>query len=121
MKEGTVLITVESAEVENREYEVVLFRLNFVITRLVFKLNQKAHSFSIPVERQYGVLRVLLKAHTDSVSLSDYVQERLVFIFPPSTSFASMHMDETTVDVSQSVNVTLTSQKPASCVVSFSL
>lgn len=118
VKQKEVHVVIQTATPSSEEYAVELFRLNHLIEQRIVKLTSTQTTLMLPVSRQYGVLRVLLKKRSASeFSPTTFLQERLVFLFPPEETEASLSLlTEPTVDVSQSIPVQLESAHPASMI-----
>ena len=123
LKEEKVHVIVMNNQSIKQKLELSLYKQTHCIQRLEFYLSSKQKEFDLNLSKQYGVLRVLLKVANPSstlFSLKDYLQERLVFVFPPSSSFATLsimnstHHETTHFEVQQNVSIHIDSTQKAS-------
>ena len=102
-----------------QQYSIMVYRLNNLIEKktVTLKKKQQKQSIVFQINNQYGVLRVLCTTKSvvsTEFSLSSYLQESLVFLFPPTSSFLSSSLSNVTQSVSSEtpISFTLTSTKP---------
>lgn len=123
VKDSALHVTVITSNSLSRELEIVVYKMNALLERKQFTLVSKEEfDFSV---KQYGVLRVLLRYSNplESFSLTEYLQERIVFIPPSISPFLTVTTQNSSLvqtnafDVRQPVTVAVQSTKKGSTIV----